>query len=88
MKAIWRALGFLFGGLMMSMIIVAILGAFIALFGGMFGLEKLRSLGASLAGGGAAAFFLIILSPLGRVLSFALLAFKSAAREEQKTAKH
>jgi len=46
-----------------ALVFLAIAGAFVALFGGMFGLEDARVFGGSVSGIGALGFFMLLLSP-------------------------
>jgi hypothetical protein len=50
------------------LLLMAIGGAFIALFGGVIGLEDVRTIGGAISGVGALGFFAVLLSPLGELL--------------------
>ena len=52
------------------LLFMAIAGAFVALFGGVLGLEDVRTIGGVVAGIGALGFFAVLLSPLGELLSY------------------
>lgn len=59
-------------GVFLLPIVAAICGAFIALLGGIFGVEYLKAFGGRLAGEGPALFFYILLSPVGKLLVLVL----------------
>jgi hypothetical protein len=52
------------------LLFMAIAGAFIALFGGVIGLEHVRTIGGVISGVGALGFFAVLLSPLGELLGY------------------
>ena len=58
--------------LMFGLLAVAIVGAFVALAGGVGGWPDVKHVGGVMAGGGALGFFAFIVSPFGRI--FRLLA--------------
>jgi len=63
------------------LLFMAIAGAFIALFGGMIGLEDVRTIGGLISGVGALGFFAVLLSPLGELLgSLSSIGFSQQAQ--------
>ena len=52
------------------LLFMAIAGAFVALFGGVFGLDDVRTVGGLVSGFGAIGFFAVLLLPFGELLSF------------------
>ncbi len=52
------------------LLFMAIAGAFVALFGGVLGLDDVRTIGGVVSGIGALGFFAVLLSPLGELLSY------------------
>jgi hypothetical protein len=52
------------------LLFMAIAGAFVALFGGVVGLDEVRTIGGVVSGIGALGFFAVLLSPLGELLGY------------------
>jgi hypothetical protein len=52
------------------LLFMAIAGAFVALFGGVIGLDDVRTIGGVVSGIGVLGFFAVLLSPLGELLSY------------------
>jgi hypothetical protein len=66
------------------LLFMAIAGAFVALFGGLFGLEDVRTIGGVVSGIGALGFFAVLLSPLGELLG--LLSSIGSSQQAQSQA--
>lgn len=58
-----KILGFLLGLPLAISLLLAFVGAMLALFGGIAGFENARAVGGTICGFGALAFFVLLLSP-------------------------
>ncbi|KAB0677771.1 hypothetical protein [Aureimonas leprariae] len=87
MTSFQRLVRFLLWFVLFGSIFTAVLGAFVAAFGGILGMDGLRSAGAFVAGGSAATFFFVILSPLGEIVVGFLMAADSTAKKKSADAR-